>query len=194
MPTLPSQFTIARASASAHLANGSANRAAALRSGLDTPTPSTTPVPSATATLVPSLTPVPSESPTAMFTAIAYANANANSTSVNTPTTCTLTAQTMINLRGDPSVNQMGIGKVFAGSLLQVTGQSADKKWWRVISSDGGVSIEGWVSGDYVKAGTGCAEGAVPVVTAAPSPTRTPTATRTVPPSPTPRPSATPRP
>jgi hypothetical protein len=134
-----------------------------------------------------------------MFTAVAYANnnnGNASSTSSSsgsssTPTTCTLTAETMLNLRGDPSINQMAIGRVFAGSLLQAIGQSADKKWWRVISTDNGVSIEGWVSADFVKPGTGCTAGSVPVVTAEPSPTRTSTATQTVPPSVTPRPSAT---
>jgi uncharacterized protein YraI len=89
-------------------------------------------------------------------------------------------AQTTLNLRGDPSTTQLGIGRVFAGSLLPVTGQSADRKWWRVLNSSEGSPVEGWVSAAYVKADAACADGSVPVIspasaTSMPSPTRTPT-------------------
>src|SRR5207302_3173836 len=100
----------------------------------------------ATPTDLTTFTPAPSERPTPLFTAVAYAA----STGVSTATACSVSAQTSIALRGDPSTAQMGIGKVFAGSLLPVTGQSPDKKWWRVISNDGGTPVEGWVSAEFV--------------------------------------------
>jgi uncharacterized protein YgiM (DUF1202 family) len=116
---------------------------------------------------LPTLTPVPSISPTPLFTQVAYAYSD-----VTTPSACTITAQTTLNLRGDPSVQNMAIGRVFAGSLLQVTGRTADKKWWRVINDDGTHKVEGWVSGDYVKVSSACDSASVigPTVTVTPAP------------------------
>lgn len=138
------------------------------RAAAQNTSPMATPTAVAMATEVPTLTPIPSATPTALFTAIAYAG----STEVSTTTTCSVTPKTALNLRGDPSTRQMAIGKVFAGSLLPVTGQSADKKWWRVISSDGGTAVEGWVSADYVTTLSGCANASIPTID--PTPTATP--------------------
>jgi Bacterial SH3 domain len=174
VPGLPGQFSVARASGVAIQPTDSGST----RVVRQTASPTVTPVPSATPTDLPTLTPVPSESPTPLFTPVAYTG----SSDVSTTTACSVTAQTALNLRGDPSTQQMAIGKVFAGSILAVTGQTADKKWWRVISGDGGSPVEGWVSTDFVTTMSGCADDPVPVV----GPTLTPTRTA--------RPSATPRP
>jgi Bacterial SH3 domain len=181
VPGLPGQFSVARASGISVADQATSDRTE--RVPQQTPTPSATSVPSATPTELPTLTQMPSESPTPLFTPVAYtANADGSAT-----TACSVTAQTGLNLRGDPSTAQMGIGKVFAGSLLPVTGQSPDKKWWRVISTDGGTPVEGWVSTEFVAPMPGCANVQLPVV----GPTLTPT--RTARPSATSRPSVTPR-
>lgn len=191
IPALPGQFFVARA------AGGAGGRFAATSNGplptrvaAQTSTPTATPVPSGTPTALPSLTPAPSQSPTPLFTAIAYANTD---TAVSTTVVCTLAAQTTINLRGDPSVQQQGIGRVFAGALLSATGRTADKKWWRAISTNDTSPVEGWVSADFVKVVSGCADDTVPVVGPTLTPSRTPRPSRTPVPSRTPKPSATPR-
>jgi uncharacterized protein YraI len=170
LPGLPGQSSTASA-AGINLASLSTDTGSVrTRVIAQSSTPTATPVASSTATEVPTLTPIPSTSPTALFTAIAYAG----STEASTTTTCTVTATTRLNLRGDPSTKQMAIGKVFAGSLLPVTGQSADKKWWRVIASDGGSPVEGWVSADYVTTMSGCANASIPVIEPTPTATATP--------------------
>jgi uncharacterized protein YgiM (DUF1202 family) len=140
----------------------------------DSPTPEAMPRPFDTSTPLPSLTPTPSETPIVLYTLIPYTSTYA----VGITSRCTITAVTALNLRGDPSVERAAIGRVFAGSLLNVTGRSADKKWWRVIYLSGGVPITGWVSGEYVSADSAC--DAVPVVDSAGgllAPTGTPTPT-----------------
>ncbi|MEP7285206.1 MAG: SH3 domain-containing protein [Chloroflexota bacterium] len=141
---------------------------------VDTATPTGTATPSTTPTAVPSLTPAPSETPIVLVTAIAYVSTD--TTTVNT--SCSVTANTMLNLRGDPSISQRAIGKVFAGSLLPVTGQSADNKWLRVvntmITTDQSIEVEGWVSVEFVTANASCATANVPVITATSTPSATP--------------------
>lgn len=105
--------------------------------------------------LLPTLTPAPSETPIVLYTRIAYTSTYA----VGITNACTITATTTLNLRGDPSVKQASIGRVFAGSLLNIIGRSADKKWWYAINTTG---VNGWVSGDYVTTNSAC--GDVPVV------------------------------
>ncbi len=135
------------------------------------PTPTTTRRPSPTPTAPPTLTPTVSETPIVLSTPIVYTAVS----SVSAATNCTVIAQTTLNLRGDPSTTRMGIGRVFAGSLLPVTGQSADKKWWRVLNSSEGSPVEGWVSAAYVKADAACTDGSVPVISpASATPTITP--------------------
>jgi uncharacterized protein YraI len=188
VPVLPGQFTLASARAQSQ-ANVPTDGPLPTRGALASATPSVTLTPSSTPTVIPSLTPAPNESPTGMFTAIAYEHSG-----VNTPsTTCNITAPQQTNLRADPSVRLQAIGKVFAGSLLQVTGRTEDSKWWRVLYTSGSTTIEGWVSAEFVKTVTACADGSVPVIVPTRTPSRTPTLTRTVPPSRTPRPSATPK-
>src|SRR5262249_34531198 len=84
------------------------------------------------------------------------------------------TANTTINLRPEPSVQQPGIGRILAGALLNVLGRSADKKWWNVISTDNGMSVQGWVSADYVTPDSGCTDAVVPVVQNSGNRTQTP--------------------
>jgi uncharacterized protein YgiM (DUF1202 family) len=189
IPALPGQFFVARAGSAGRFA-GTPNGPLPTRVGVQTSTPTATPVPSSTPTALPTLTPAPSESPTPLFTAIAYASTD---TALSTTAPCTLSAQTMLNLRGDPSVQQQAIGKIFAGALLSATGRTADGKWWRVISTNDVSPVEGWVSADFVKVVSGCADEAIPVVGPTLTPSRTPRPSRTPVPSRTPRPSATPR-
>ncbi len=154
-----------------------ASTGASVQAAALTATPSSTFAPSATATDVPSLTPVPSDTPVLLITSIAY-----SSTQSSTMTACTLIANTMTYLRGDPSDHKAAIARIFAGSLLQVMAQSTDKQWWQVKYTDIGIVIDGWVSTQFVSVDSACKDGSVPLV----GPTLTP--------SRTPRPSATPRP
>ena len=173
IPILPSQLT-GQARVSAASLNA-ANRAAARIVLTATPTDTFTPSPSATA--LPSLTPEPSDTPVALVTQISYA-----STVQSTATACILTTKAIAYLRGDPSERNAAISNIFPGSLLQVTGQSTDQKWWRVIYTDNGKSIEGWVAAQFVTADPACGGNSVAQV----GPTLTP--------SRTPRPSSTPLP
>ncbi|MCC7447731.1 MAG: SH3 domain-containing protein [Anaerolineae bacterium] len=133
----------------------------AIRVAQQSSTPTVTLTPSSTVTPLPSLTPTPSETPIVLYTPVPYTGTNGD---LSTPTACTVVAQTMLNLRGDPSVDQRAIGRVFAGTLLPVTGQSADKKWWRVQHTANGVTVEGWVSAEFARADSACTPGSVPVI------------------------------
>jgi len=133
----------------------------AVRVAQQSTTPTVTFTPSSTATPLPSLTPTPSETPIVLYTLVPFTGNNGD---LSTPTACTVVAQTMLNLRGDPSVDQRAVGRVFAGTLLPVTGQSADKKWWRVQHTANGVTVEGWVSAEFAKADSACTPGSVPVI------------------------------
>jgi hypothetical protein len=113
VPALPGQFTLASARPQSQ-ASLPTDGPLPTRVAMLSATPTVTLTPSLTPSGIPSLTPAPNESPTGMFTAIAYQHSG-----VNTPsTTCNITAPQQTNLRADPSVRQQAIGKVFAGSLL----------------------------------------------------------------------------
>jgi len=134
-----------------------------------TATPSSTFVPSSTPTSIPSLTPAPSQTDIVLLTPIRYSGA-----SVATMTSCTLIANTMAYLRGDPSDHQASIGRIFAGSLLQVTAQSTDKLWWQVKYTDNDITIEGWVSIQFVSADPVCEDGSISLIGPTLTPSRTP--------------------
>jgi uncharacterized protein YgiM (DUF1202 family) len=160
IPMIPNQSTAAAAGVAAGLTP--TNGPAPTRSAIQTSTPTLTAMPSLTPTAPPTLTPTTTETPIVLYTAAAYGYGG-----VITTTNCTVTAQTSLNLRGDPSVEQLAIGRVFAGSLLPVTGQSPDKKWWRVVNDAEGSPVEGWVSAAYVTADSACADGSVPIISPA---------------------------
>jgi len=117
-----------------------------------TPLPTTTPTASGTPTPLPSLTPTLSETPIVLYTQIAYVSTY----TVGVPVGCTITATTTLNLRGDPSVKQASIGRVLAGSVLNVLGRSQDSKWWYAVNTNGVVQVNGWVSADYVTHNSAC--------------------------------------
>jgi uncharacterized protein YgiM (DUF1202 family) len=170
IPMIPAQSTAAPGGVAAGLTP--TNGPAPTRIVIRTSTPTLTAIPSLTPTAPPTLTPTTSETPIVLYTAVVYTNSG-----VSTVTACTVTAQTTLNLRGDPSVQQPAIGRVFAGSLLPVTGQSADKKWWRVVNDDEGSTVEGWVSAQFVTADSSCADGSVPIVNTVAAATSRPTMT-----------------
>lgn len=126
-----------------------------------TATATTMPSPTITPTGLPTLTPAPSATDIVLVTPLTYAHADSAAT-IN----CSVTANTMLNLRGDPSAKQRAIGRVFAGSLLPVTGQSADKQWVRVNSTSGDMTVEGWVSLQYVTVDKVCDMTTIPVLDA----------------------------
>jgi hypothetical protein len=132
------------------------NGPAPTRASIASATPTET-LPEYTATPLPSLTPAPSETPIVLSTPITYAHAEQQASL----TSCSVSALSGLNLRAEPAVNQMAIGKIVAGSLMKVTGKSIDNKWWRVISPD---NVEGWVSADFVTPYSGCTSNSVPVV------------------------------
>ncbi len=186
LPGLPGQFALASGSGTMVGSLAANTGPLPTRAAGQSSSPTSTLAVVLQSTELPTLTPMPIASPTPLFTAIAYAG----STETSGTTGCSVVAQTALNLRGDPSTKQMGIGKVFAGSLLTVTGQSADKKWWRVISEDGGSPVEGWVSADYVTTISACASASIPVVGPSLTPTRTPRPSTTPKSSTTAKPSA----
>lgn len=138
------------------------NGPAAARQGLPTPTPTQVAAPSATPSPLPTLTPTPSPTPIVLSTPVKY-TASTQSTSV---TACSVSAQTVMNLRQSPSTSQAAIGRVLAGTMLKVTGKSSDGQWYHVITPD---NVSGWVSAQYVTTYSGCTADAVPVVTSTPT-------------------------
>ncbi len=165
IPLIPAQLT-----GSTRVNAAAANAAVRLAArAAETATPTETLTPSATGTPMPSLTPAPSETPIVLVTQVAYA-AGPNSTA----TACILTTRTLAYLRADASNKNASIASIFPGSLLQVTAQSTDKKWWRVIYTDNGTSIEGWVEDQLVSADAACNDGSVELVGPTATPTRTP--------------------
>jgi hypothetical protein len=185
IPALPRQFTAARAQA---LAPTSTDKPLPTRVEEETSTATVTLIPSLTPSELPTLTPTSDKSPTALATTIAYEHSQ-----IENPTGCTVVAQTMLNLRGDPSDRQKAMGRVFAGSLLQVIGKTADKQWVRVIYNDGQNSIQGWVNAQFIMVGATCADSSIPLIVPSFTPSRTPLPSRTPYPSRTPRPSVTPK-
>ncbi|MEP7290056.1 MAG: SH3 domain-containing protein [Chloroflexota bacterium] len=154
IPIIPGQPSSAAAAAAA---GPRVNRIAAAI----TATPSPTPRPTNTATPLATLTPMATSTPMAMPTQIQYTSTYTADTA---QTVCSATANTVLSLRADPSTKQQAIGRVFAGSLLNVTGSNADKTWWRVMYTDAGVSTQGWVSATFVTLNPTCANQTFPVV------------------------------
>ncbi len=153
---------------------------------VDTSTPSHTLSPTITPTGLPTLTPAPTETDIVLVTPLTYPYADVSST-----VDCSVIANTTLNLRPEPSLTQRAIGRVLAGSVLPVTGRSADKRWWRVINNHANASVEGWVSAQYVTADKACDNSEAPVIVPTAPPSRTPLPSRTPCPTPTPKPSAT---
>ena|SRR5450432_831263 len=136
----------------------------------DTLSPSETATAQDTPTSLPSLTPTMSETPIVLYTPIVYSSTYA----LTTPTSCSVIANTATYLRGDPSEKMASIGTIFAGSLLNVTGRVANTQWWQVTSTDGDVSVEGWVRADFVTVDSACTDDAVPLIGPTATPTRVP--------------------
>lgn len=100
----------------------------------ETPTP--TPVPFYTATLLPTFTPHPSATlapPTIPPTV--------------EPLEGTTNAQ--VNVRSGPDQSQPSLGLLNLGSKVQITGKDAAGKWWRIVYPDTPTGI-GWVTAAFV--------------------------------------------
>lgn len=100
----------------------------------ETPTPS--PLPFYTATLLPTFTPHPS----ATF-------APPTITPTIQPLEATTKAQ--VNVRGGPDQNQASLGLLDFGTTLQIIGKSADGKWWRIVYPDSPSGV-GWVAAAFI--------------------------------------------
>jgi len=102
------------------------------------------------------------EMPLVLPTEIAYANVLPTATAT-LATDCSVTANNNLNLRSDPSTNNISLGKapIPTGSVLPVIGKSKDGKWWQITYNDGTVDWTGWVSVAFTKAGSQCSN--VPV-------------------------------
>lgn len=98
-------------------------------------TPTITPLPFATATLIPTFTPPPTATagiPTVVPTIA--------------PITASLTAQ--VNVRVAPDKNATSLGLLNYGQKVQVIGKDASGKWWQVIYPENS-STTGWVTVEY---------------------------------------------
>jgi uncharacterized protein YgiM (DUF1202 family) len=98
-------------------------------------TPTVTPLPFATATLIPTLTPHPSATagvPTVIPTI--------------SPVSASLTAQ--VNVRAAPDAKAISLGLLNYGTRVQVIGKDASGKWWQVIYPENSTTA-GWVSAEY---------------------------------------------
>jgi hypothetical protein len=103
-----------------------------------------------------------------------------------------ISAQTILTIRPDPTINEQAIGRVMPGIPVPATGRSKDNLWWQVSYSDGvSAPIDGWVYGQYVTPGASCATANLPVIEMTNTPSRTPRPSRTPYPSRTPRPTIT---
>ncbi len=189
IPFIPFQLAGTPLSAAVNSALGKGSSSGASASSLaDQPTTAASPTPrivltaTPTLTLTPSETPTPqpsltltlSETPITLFTPIAYVSTYA----LVTPTNCTVTASVLTYLRGDQSEKMTSIETILPGTLLPVTGRTGTRQWWRVIDSDSGAPIEGWVRADSVTADSSCTWDSVPVVGPTETPTRAPKTTQ----------------
>lgn len=87
-----------------------------------------------------------------------------------------------LNVRSGPGTGYPVLGLLKAGQTAEITGRSADGRWWQIKFS--GVAGErGWLSAQYVTAQN---TGNVPLVQAPPLPTAAPATATPVPPTPTP--------
>jgi uncharacterized protein YraI len=100
----------------------------------ETPTP--TPVPFYTATLLPTFTPHPSAT---------YAPPTI------TPTIQPLEATTnaQVNVRSGPDQTQPSLGLINFGTKVQIIGKDAAEKWWRIVYADTPSGV-GWVSMGFI--------------------------------------------
>jgi uncharacterized protein YgiM (DUF1202 family) len=155
IPVIPAQAVSAAAAAN----NAAAVSRVAIRQPSATPSP--TPQATQTATLLPSFTAAPSETPAVLPTQVYYTSTD---TVAMQASICTATANTLMNLRPDPSDQQPAIGRVIGGALLNITGRSTDGKWVQVIATDTGNRIQGWVSASYVTDSPSCSSQTIPVV------------------------------
>src|SRR5579859_1453210 len=142
-----------------------------------TSTPTLTPTPSDTPTPQPSLTATVSETPIMLYTPIAYVSTYA----MVTPSNCNITVIPNVTtfLRSDPSEKLASIQTLIGGEMLPVTGRTGDRQWWRVIDSDSGAPIEGWLRADAVTADSSCTWDSVIVIGATETPTHAPKVTKT---------------
>lgn len=123
--------------------------------------------PGATVTLTPTETPLPTDTPTSV-PALATTNAN-------------------LNVRSGPGTDYPVLGVLSTGQTVEITGVSADYRWWQVKLS-GVPNDRGWVSAFYVNAEN---TANVPIVQPSTAPpTAPPTSTSTA--TPTPSPTSTP--
>ncbi len=171
VPTLPASIS---GSANAARQQVVVNTAIVTRN-VATATPSPAPASTLAPTDLPTLTPTPTEGTLVLATPIHYAYAEPTASS-----DCQVTSTSQLNLRGDPSTSNMAIGRIPPGSIMVVTGQSADGKWLQVTYNDGVNELDGWVSAQFTSTLTGCT-GTPPVIatgTSIPAPTATATAAK----------------
>jgi uncharacterized protein YraI len=124
-------------------------------------TPTITPLPFATATLIPTFTPHPSA--TAGIPTIAPTIA---------PISASLTAQ--VNVRVAPDAKATSLGLLDYGKRVQIIGKDADGKWWQIIYPENSTTT-GWVTIQYAPVPEDDAK-KIPVVRAADSPVQLPAA------------------
>lgn len=122
----------------------------------------------------PAVTPTPSPTPTLAASPLPTATPQPGA-----PVAAT-TAD--LNVRGGPGTGYPVLGLLKAGQTAEITGRSADGRWWQIKFS--GVAGErGWLSAQYVTAQN---TGNVPLVQAPPLPTAAPATATPMPPTPTP--------
>lgn len=103
-------------------------------------------------------TPAPTSTPTEIIAPVIVVQTEAPTaipatmTATPEPATCSLVINFNLNLRAQPNSGGELITTIPFGSVVQTTGQNGDG-WWQV--SYGRQS--GWVSGEFVTPGTGCA-------------------------------------
>ncbi|MCD6290611.1 MAG: SH3 domain-containing protein [Anaerolineae bacterium] len=154
----------ARAHAASTLVDSTSTQPPRDPSGRMTPLPPTSP------TLEPTLSPTPT----------------ATSTPTPTPTMApvAIVQADVLNVRSGPSTYYPVVGRLTAGKVVSITGQSEGGTWWRV---DNGKEEDGWIYGKLAEAQGALAD--VPVITDVPPPPPTPTP-RPPTPTPVPRPQA----
>jgi hypothetical protein len=149
LPVLPSQFTLPAPTLIP------TSTATALRTALPTRTPRITGTPSPIPTLTTTPTAVPSltmTSPPALPTLPTSILPSETVTSTAVP--CAVTVNRNVNLRRGPSAETDLITTIPFDTVLNVTGRSQDKMWWRVVYN----SQVGWVNGEFVTPDASCKE------------------------------------
>lgn len=155
LPVLPTQFTLPAPTLIP------TTTATTLLTALPTRTPritgTVTPIPSLTTTptAVPTLTATPTYGLPTLPTSILP-----SATVTATPVPCTVTVNRNVNLRRGPSAETELITTIPFDTVLNVTGRSQDKVWWRVVYN----GQVGWVNGEFVTPESSCRQ--VPTATA----------------------------